>query len=211
MLAATGSVSSRSFFLVETSHSSTRPCSARDRQRPPVRAEVDPLPPRPATIAAAADRAPGRRVPESGPAQRHGRQERAVRAERRGDDGRVESLEPRADPRAVLERAQERAARIDRIVEAARLQREEERRDPDAAPPPRATEQRAVRPVRRAPCAARPSAARARTPPAASAASSRTARAATSSGAAGCAAAPSRPRSAPPRRAALEEFALAAR
>ena len=57
---------------------------------------------------------------------RRGRQELAVRAERRRVDGRVEPLEPRADPRAVLERAQERAARVDRVVEAARLEREQE-------------------------------------------------------------------------------------
>ena len=46
--------------------------------------------------------------------------------ERGRDDGRVEPLEPRADPRAVLERPEQRAARVDRVVEAARLQREEE-------------------------------------------------------------------------------------
>ena len=101
--------------------------SACDRERPTVRAEVDSLPSALGRPEGRSDRAPCGRIPERRPTKGHGRQELAVRTERRGVDRSIEPLEPRPDPRTVLECAQERTARIARIVEAARLEREEER------------------------------------------------------------------------------------
>ena len=122
-----GPSSSRSFFLVATSHSSTRPS-------PPAIASVRPSGLKSTLCQPPCDDRSG------GPTGRHVAVsqsvvpscvtvacELAVGTERRRVDGRVESLEPRADPRAVLERAEERAAGVDRVVEAAGLECEEER------------------------------------------------------------------------------------
>ena len=101
---------------------------AGDRQRAPVGAEVDPLFETLRRLQRRADGLPGCRVPERGPLDRHRGQERPAGIERARDDGRVEPLKPRVNPRAVLERAQERASRVDRIVEAACLQGEKHRK-----------------------------------------------------------------------------------
>src|SRR5262249_33656027 len=73
-------------------------------------AEVDPVPAALTGSQRPPDGSPRPRAPEGRPCRRGRREKPAVRAEGCGLDRRVEPLQPRSDPRCVLQRTEESAA-----------------------------------------------------------------------------------------------------
>ena len=164
-VAAAGSVSSRSSFLGRDVPQLDAALSARDRQRPPVGAEVDPLPAALRRSQRRADGLPRRRVPERGPvaaSRSRGACRPGLNAVALTGESNPWSHARIREPCSSAPGAR-RGSRPSRRGGPPRAREGAPGRD--ASPRPRATGRRGVLPGRRSPCAARVRAGPARTIP----------------------------------------------